>query len=277
MNKKIKELKKKSIELKIDVIKMLDKAGSGHVGGAFGMAEIFTLLYNEIANIDPKKPDWKERDYILVSNGHICPIWYAILANIGYFDRKKLDKLRKVDSLLQGHPKINIPGVENSSGMLGHGLSQAVGVALGLKMKKMKNKVFCIMSDGEQQEGQTWEAAMSASKYFLDNLVGIIDYNKIQIDGNISDIMPLGDLKNKYEDFGWMVLDVNGHNIEHLLSCFEFVNKIKKQPTLIIAHTTPGKGVDFMENKFEYHDWTDDGEEVKEALRQLRQKLSDLY
>ncbi len=256
---------------------MLDKAGSGHVGGAFGMADIFTTLYYNFAKIDPTNPDWDGRDYILLSNGHICPIWYAALGDLGFFDKKEFDHLRQINSLLQGHPKLGIPGIENSSGPLGHGLSQAVGICLGLKMDQKQNRVFCLVSDGEQQEGQIWEAAMAANKWKLDNLVVIMDKNDMQIEGTTDDIMPLGDLKEKYESFGWTALEIDGNNFEQILSCLEFTSKIADSPTIIIAHTKAGNGVDFIEEgHWKYHDWKGAEGEAERALAQLNEKLQTL-
>lgn len=266
-------LQKISYELKIDVIKMLDKADSGHVGGAFSIADIVTCLYFQISNIDPVKPDWEERDFILISNGHVCPIFYAALAKKGFFSKEELNSLRKIDSLLQGHPKIGIPGIENTSGLLGQGLSQGVGIALGLTMDSKSNKVYVITSDGEHQEGQTWEAIMSANKWSLNNLVVIVDRNHVQIDGNTEDIMPLGNLKEKYESFGWMALDINGHDYNEILQTFEFVRNVD-QPVAIIAHTISGKGVSFMEKLYKYHDWKDEAHEIRKALEELETQLA---
>ncbi|MCA9380587.1 transketolase [Candidatus Dojkabacteria bacterium] len=266
------KLRKLSYELKIDVIKMLDKADSGHIGGAFSIADIVTCLYFSVANLDPQNPDWEERDYILLSNGHVCPILYSALARKGYFPKEELNNLRKIDSLLQGHPKLGIPGVENTSGLLGQGLSQGVGIALGLTMDSKNNKVYVITSDGEHQEGQTWEAIMSANKWSLNNLVVIVDRNHVQIDGNTEDIMPLGNLKEKYESFGWIALDINGHDYNEILQTFEFVKKVD-QPVAIIAHTISGEDISFMERLYKYHDWKDDPAEVEMALKELQAEL----
>ncbi|HRP37062.1 MAG TPA: transketolase [Candidatus Dojkabacteria bacterium] len=266
------KLRKLSYELKIDVIKMLDKADSGHIGGAFSIADIVTCLYFKVANLDPTNPDWDERDYILLSNGHVCPILYAALARKGFFPKEELNNLRKIDSLLQGHPKLGIPAVENTSGLLGQGLSQGVGMALGLTMDSKPNKVYVITSDGEHQEGQTWEAIMSANKWSLNNLVVIVDRNHVQIDGNTEDIMPLGNLKEKYESFGWIALDINGHDYNEILQIFDFVKNID-QPVAIIAHTIAGEDISFMERLYKYHDWKDDPVEVEKALKELQAEL----
>jgi transketolase len=270
-----KQLEKISYELRLDVVEMLEKAGSGHIGGAFSIADIMTCLYFSFAKLDPNNPDWPERDYILLSNGHVCPILYATLARKGYFPREELFNLRTIDSLLQGHPKLGIPGVENSSGLLGQGLSQGIGIALGLKMDNKSNKVVVITSDGEHQEGQTWEAIMSANKWQLDNLIVIIDRNNVQIDGNTEDIMPLGSLKEKYESFGWTALEIDGHKYEDILSVLEFARKITN-PVAIIADTVAGKGIRFMEGKYQYHDWKDDKQESEIAKKELQMKINKL-
>lgn len=279
MNSKItdlKELEIKAYEMRIETIKMLDKAGSGHVGGPLGMADIFTALYFNWAKVDPQNPKWEERDYILLSNGHICPIWYAVLGAAGFYPREEMDKLRKIDALLQGHPKVSIPGVENSSGPLGHGLSQAVGISLGLKMDGKSNRVICLMSDGEHQEGQTWEAIMSAPKFGLKNLIAIMDHNGIQIEGTTDEIMPLGDLKEKYESFGWNVIMIDGHNMEQILSALDRADMVDS-PTMIIANTVASKGVKFMEEGgWKYHDWKGEPGDTDKALADLEAKLAEL-
>jgi len=272
----LKELEIKAYEIRLEVVKMLDKAGSGHVGGPLGMADIFTTLYFNWAKLDPQNPEWDERDYILLSNGHICPIWYAVLGVAGFFPREEMDRLRKIDSLSQGHPKVNIPGVENSSGPLGHGLSQAIGIAHGLKMDNKQNRVICLMSDGEHQEGQTWEAVMSASKWKLKNLIAIMDCNGIQIEGTTDEIMPLGDLKEKYEAFGWNVIMIDGHNFEQILSALDRAD-MTDEPTMIIANTIAGKGVKYMEDGgWKYHDWKGEPGDAEKAIADLENRLGEL-
>ncbi len=268
-----KLLRRKANEMRISVIEMLDKAGSGHVGGALGMADIFTYVYYNFANIDPSNPKWEDRDRILLSNGHICPILYAILADLGYFDNAELNRLRQVDGILQGHPVLgSAPGIENTSGMLGHGLSQAVGLALALKMDKKKSRVICFTSDGEQQEGQTWEAAMAASKFKLDNLFLIMSNDGLQIEGKIDRIMPEGSLKEKYESFGWDAIEVNGYDFEQISAVLALADKLDR-PTVIIAHTVLGKGVSFMENNFKYHDWKGEPGDTEKAIAELREVI----
>ena len=267
----IKQLELKANQIRQDIIKMLLEAGSGHSAGPLGMADVFTALYFHILNHDPKKPDWSERDRLILSNGHICPVRYVTMAHAGYFPISELKTLRKLGSRLQGHPhRTTLPGMETTSGPLGSGLSQSCGLALAGKMDKALWRVYCLMSDGEQDEGNTWEAAMLAAKYKLDNLTAVMDRNNIQIDGFTEDIMPLDELRAKYEAFNWYVLEVDGHNIQMFIDAVEEAKAIHDQPTLIIAHTIPGKGVDFMENKYEWHGKPPNKEEAKIALTELR-------
>lgn len=254
-----------------DIIKMLVEAGSGHSAGPLGMADIFTALYFHILNHDPKKPNWPERDRLILSNGHICPVRYATMAHAGYFPISELKTLRKLGSRLQGHPhRTSLPGLETTSGPLGSGLSQSVGLALAGRIDGAKWRIFCLMSDGEQDAGNTWEAAMLAGKNKLHNLTALIDRNNIQIDGFTEDIMPLENLKAKYEAFNWHVLEIDGHNFEQIIGAFSQAHAIFEKPTVIIAHTIPGKGVDFMENKFEWHGKPPNADEAKIALAELR-------
>lgn len=254
-----------------DIIKMLLAAGSGHSGGPLGMADIFTALYFNILNHDPAKPDWEDRDRLILSNGHICPVRYATMAHAGYFPITELKTLRKLGSRLQGHPHRGaLPGIETTSGPLGSGLSQAIGLALAGRIDGAKWRVICLMSDGEQEEGNTWEAAMLAGKYKINNLTALMDRNNIQIDGFTEDIMPLEPLREKYEAFNWHVIEIDGHNMEEIIDAFDQAKAIFEKPTLIIAHTIPGKGVDFMENKFEWHGKPPNEEEAESALNQLR-------
>ncbi len=250
----IKSLELKANTIREDIIKMLVEAGSGHSAGPLGMADIFTALYFNVLNHDPKKPDWQDRDRLVLSNGHICPVLYATLAHAGYFPVSELKTLRKLGSRLQGHPhRTALPGLETTSGPLGSGLSQACGMAYAGKMDGKKWHVYCLMSDGEQDAGNTWEAVMFAGKYKLHNLTAIMDRNNIQIDGFTEDIMPLEPIKDKYEAFGWHVLEVDGHNFEAIIGAINEAKAIFEKPTLIIAHTIPGKGVDFMEKDYKWH------------------------
>ncbi len=267
----IKKLELKADEIRQDIIKMLVAAGSGHSAGPLGMADVFTALYFNVMNHNPKNPKWADRDRFVLSNGHICPLWYAVLAHSGYFPKKELLTLRKLGTRLHGHPhNLALPGIENSGGPLGQGLSQAIGMALAAKLDKKKYRVFCAMSDGEHDEGQIWEAVMFAGKNKLNNITGVIDRNNIQIDGNTEDVMPLEPLKEKYEAFNWHVLEVDGHNIRRIIDAFREADAIYEKPVVIIAHTIPGKGVDFMEKDYTWHGKPPKLDEAKIALHELR-------
>ncbi len=267
----IKKLKLLANQIRQDTIRSLVSAGSGHSAGPLGMADVFTALYFNILTHHPKYPFWEGRDYLILSNGHICPVRYAAMANAGYFPRSELKTLRKFGTRLQGHPhRTALPGVESTSGPLGSGLSQAAGAAYVLLMDKKKNHVYCIMSDGEQEAGQTWEAAMFAGKNKLHNLIGIIDRNNIQIDGHTEEIMPLEPLADKYRAFNWHVIEVDAHNIHHFIEACEEAQTIYEKPTLIIAHNIPGKGVSFMENDYEWHGKPPTPEQGKIALKELQ-------
>lgn len=265
------ELQKKANEIRIDIINMLLEAKSGHAAGPIGLAEIFVSLYFEVLKHDPRNPNWEERDRLVLSNGHVCPVLYAALASAGYFPKEELQTLRKLGSRLQGHPsRLDLPGVENSSGPLGQGFSQAVGMALANKIDNKPNQVYCIMGDGEQDEGQCWEAYMFAAKYNLNNLTVIIDRNNIQIDGHTEDVMPLEPLHSKLEAFGWFVIDIDGHNIEEIIDACNKSKAIFEKPVAIIAHTIPGKGIDFMENVSAWHGKPPKADEAKRAIDQIR-------
>ncbi len=268
-----KQLQKKANQIRKDVINMLLAAKSGHSAGSLGMADVFTALYfGDVMKHDPKKPDWEQRDYLILSNAHICPVWYAALAHAGYFDTKELNTLRKFGSILQGHPhRQSVPGIETSGGSLAQGLSIACGMAYDFnKLSKKENWVWCLTSDGEHDEGQMWEAAMFAGKERLFNLTQIMDRNNIQIDGYTEDVMPLESIRDKYEDFGWHVMEVDGHNIEEIINACHESKRIFEKPSLIIAHTIPGRGVDFMEWKYSWHGKAPCAEESKKALECLR-------
>jgi len=258
-------------KIREDIISMLVEAGSGHSAGPLGMADVFTALYFEIMNINPHDPNWEERDWLILSCGHICPVLYATMSERGYFPASELKSLRKLGTRLQGHPhNLSLPGIETTSGPLAQGASQAVGVALAMRMSGKKNRVYLVMSDGEQDEGQIWEAVMLAGKEKLHNLTAIIDRNNIQIDGYTEDVMPLDNLKAKYEAFNWHVIEVDGHNIQAVINAYKEAEAIYEKPTVIIAHTIPGKGVDFMEGKFEWHGKPPKPDEAKLALQELR-------
>jgi transketolase len=268
---KIKQLELKANQIRQSIIEMLLEAGSGHSAGSLGMADIFTALYFHVLKHDPKNPEWNGRDRLVLSNGHICPVQYAAMAHSGYFKTEELKTFRKLGSRLQGHPSKNyLPGIETSSGPLGSGLSQASGMALVAKMDKSDWRTYCLMSDAEQQCGQTWEAVMFASKYKLDNLTAVIDRNNIQISGLTDDVMPLGDLSAKYESFGWNAINIDGNNISEFIGACEKAKSVSGKPTVIVARTIPGKGVDFMENNFEWHGKIPNRDEASEALRELR-------
>ena len=268
---KIEFLEEKANKIRESIIEMLTEAGSGHSAGPLGMADVFTAFYFHILNHDPKNPDWPERDRLILSNGHICPVRYATMGEAGYFPIKELLTLRKINSRLQGHPHRGaLPGVETTSGPLGSGLSQAAGVALAAKLDNKKYRVYCFMSDGEHDAGNTWEAAMFISKNRLSNLTALIDRNNIQIDGYTENIMPLEPLKEKYESFGWHVLEIDGHNFEEIVDAVNEAKAIHEEPTVIIAHTIPGKGVSFMENEYLWHGKPPTREEARVALDELR-------
>ena len=270
-DEKLKFLEKKANEIREDIIRMLAEAGSGHTAGPLGMADIFTALYFHIVNHDPKNPDWPDRDRIVLSNGHICPVLYVAMAHAGYFPREELRTLRKLDSRLQGHPHRGaLPGIETTSGPLGSGLSQAAGMALAARIDKKKHRIFALLSDGEHQEGNLWEAAMFAAKYRLGNLTLFLDRNNIQIDGFTEDIMPLNPLREKYEAFNWHVIEIDGHNMEELVYAVNEAEATYERPTMIIAHTIPGKGVSFIERDYLWHGKPPKGDEVTRALDELR-------
>lgn len=267
----LNELKNIANLIRQDIIRMLKTAESGHAGGSLGMADIFTALYFAILKHDPKNPQWIKRDKLILSAGHICPVLYASLARVGYFPLAELKTLRKLNSSLQGHPhNLSLAGIEISAGPLGQGISQAVGFALAAQMDKNNSQIFCITSDGEHNEGQTWEAIMTANKYKLGNLINIIDYNGIQIDGKTKDIMPLENLKKKYESFGWQVLEVNGHKMSEIIKTLKKATSYQKSPVAVIAHTILGKGVSFMENQYVWHGKAPNKQEATQALEELQ-------
>ena len=267
----IDELELKANDIRRDIIKMLELAGSGHPGGSLGQADIFTALYFHILKHDPKNPDWDERDILIQSNGHTCPVRYAVMAHAGYFPREELWTLRQFGSRLQGHPeRIKLPGLENTSGPLGSGLSQAAGMALALRMNKQMHRwVYVTTGDGELNEGNNWEAIMLIAKYKLTNLIAIVDRNNIQIDGPTEVVMPLEDLRAKWEAFGWHVIEIDGNDIEAVIDAAAMAKAIVEKPVVILAHTIPGKGVDFMEYDFHWHGVAPNREQAKLALREI--------
>jgi len=269
------ELEKKANDIRISIIEMLMEAGSGHTAGALGMADIFTLFYFHILKHNPKNPTWPERDRVVLSNGHICPVLYATMAHAGYFGVEELKTLRKFGGRLQGHPhREYLPYVETSSGPIGSGLSQAVGMALADKLdKKDKERfIYCFMSDGELDEGNTWEAIMMAGKNKLRNLIAIVDRNNIQIDGYTEDIMPLEPLQNKWRAFNWNVIEVSGHDLKSFNEVVAEAQEVSNRPTVIIAHTIPGKGVKEFEKDYKWHGKAPNKIEGEMALKELRDK-----
>jgi len=267
------QMEKMAVTIRQDIIRMLEEAGSGHSAGPLGMADILTALYFNVMKHNPKNPEWDERDILILSNGHTVPVRYATMARAGYFDVEELMTLRKFGSRLQGHPeRTRLPGMETTSGPLGSGLSQAAGMAYSMQyIDAVQNRwVYTLLGDGELNEGNIWEAAMFAGKYKLHNIVAIIDRNNIQIDGNTEDVMPLEDLHGKWESFGWHVQEIDGHNIESIIDACSMARAITNKPSVIIAHTIPGKGVDFMEYDYHWHGAAPKSEQAKEALKKLR-------
>lgn len=269
--KKIEELTFISRQIRIDVVKSLAEAGSGHLGASLGLADVFTVLYFSVLNHRPDKPLWEDRDRLILSIGHVAPVLYAALANAGYFPKQELMTLRKLGSRLQGHPGRDhgLPGIELSAGSLGQGLSVAVGMALAAKMDKKLWKVFCINGDGEMQEGSIWEAAMSAAYYKLDNLTTIVDRNKVQIDGENSDVMEIEPLVDKWKSFGWDVLLCNGNDVSKLLKVFSKAKSLSGKPKVIIAETLMGKGVKTIENNYKWHGKVPAKKDVYDFIKQI--------
>jgi transketolase len=269
----VTQLEQTANTIRKDIITMLEAAGSGHSAGPLGLADVVTALYFDIMNIRPEDPEWNERDFFFLSNGHTVPVQYAAMAERGYFDKAELKTLRKLGSRLQGHPeRTKLPGLENTSGPLGSGLSQAAGVAYTLQYIESNPKrwVYCITGDGELDEGNIWEAAMFAGKYKLSQLIVFVDRNNIQIDGRTEDVMPLEDLAGKWRAFGWHVQEVDGHNIESLIDAADMAKAITNRPSIVIMHTIPGKGVDFMEYDYHWHGMPPNHEQAKKALHELR-------
>jgi transketolase len=272
----IKELQKKAIQIRKDILKMLTLAGSGHTGGSLSIVEILVALYYHELKNDPENPALRGRDMFLLSKGHACPALYAVLADKGYFDREKLWSLRRLGSQLQGHPQLGLPGVEISSGSLGQGLSIANGIALAARLDKLPTRVYCLMGDGETNEGQVWEAAMTASHYKLDNVCAIIDYNKLQIDGFCCDVKDMGTYVDKWKDFGWYTIETDGHDLQKLIAALDKAKTVRMVPTALIAHTIKGKGVSFVENKVEWHGVAPKKEEYERAVKELDEALKKI-
>ena len=266
----IKELERKAIEIRKGIIEAVYSAESGHPGGSLSIADILTVLYFHELNIDEKNPEWEDRDRLVLSKGHCSPALYSALANRGYFPIEDLKTFRKIDSYLQGHPDKNkVPGVDMTTGSLGQGLSAANGMAIAGKMDKKEYRVYCILGDGEIEEGQIWEAAMTSSKYKLDNLCVIVDNNNLQIDGTIEEVMSPYPIDEKFRSFGFEIIKIDGHNIEEIIKAFEVARNVKGKPTCIIAKTIKGKGVSYMENQAYWHGKAPNEEQYKEAMVSL--------
>lgn len=277
-NYNVEELTKKALDVRRDIITMLEQSKSGHTGGPLSIADFGTALYFNEMNYDPKNIDWNERDMIYFSIGHVTPVIYSLMAEAGYFPKKDLLQFRDIKGHLQGHPsKHETPGIEVSSGSLGQGLSLAVGSAMAMKMDKEDRRVYCIMGDGEQQEGQIWEAAMSGAHFKLDNLVGIIDKNRMQIDGATVDIMNIDPLDKKWEAFGWHVISIDGHNMEEILAAYAEAKTVKGKPTVIIAETIMGKGVSFMEDLYTWHGAPPKTDQAEVALKEMGTSLNEWH
>jgi len=264
-------LKEIAAKIRVHIVRSLTEAGSGHLGGSLGLADIFTYLYFNVMTYNPNKPEWKGRDRLILSIGHVAPVLYATLSEAGFFDDSELLTLRKLGSRLQGHPGKDkgLPGIEVSSGSLGQGLSIGVGLALSYKYDKMANKTFVIMGDGELQEGSVWEAAMSAAHYKLDNLIAIVDRNNKQIDGDTSDVMNIEPLQKKWEAFGWHVLTCNGNDFKSIHSTFKKLHKVSQKPHLIIANTYMGKGIRSIENDYRWHGKVPSKEQAENFIKEL--------
>ena len=266
----IESFKQKAIVFRRDILEMLEAAGSGHPGGSLSAVEIMIALYGYAMDHDPKNPSWDERDRLIVSKGHVSPVVYVALANFGYFQKEELKTFRKFGARLQGHVHTKVPGIEFNTGSLGHGLSFANGIALGARMRGKNFKIYCLMGDGEIQEGSVWEAAMTAAHHKISNVCAIVDYNKVQENGLTKDIKDLEPLADKWRAFGWHVLEINGHDFKELVTAFDDFKKVKAKPTVIIAHTLKGKGVSFMELKSAWHGKAPNKEQLAQALAELK-------
>ncbi len=267
----INSLREKALQFRREILEVLNLAGSGHPGGSLSAVEILISLYEYKLQYRPKEPQWSDRDRLIISKGHASPVVYVTLANYGYFPKEELKTFRKLGSRLQGHVHTKVPGVELSTGSLGHGLSVANGIALGAKLLKKNFKVYCLLGDGEIQEGSVWEAAMSAAHHRLDNLCAIVDYNKVQENGPTNEIKNLEPLKDKWVSFGWNVLEVDGHDFKELMTALDKFTTVKEKPTIIIAHTIKGKGVSFMEGQAKWHGKAPNKEQLQQALQELGQ------
>ena len=267
---RLRDLQQKARQIRIHILKMLTQAGSGHTGGSLSVVEVITALYFYKMRHKPQDPAWEDRDRFVLSKGHAAPALYAAMAASGYFPEEELPTLRQLGSRLQGHPDMRaLPGIDFSTGSLGQGLSVANGMALAARLDGKKVRVYALMGDGEIQEGQIWEAAMAASHYQIDNVCGILDFNKLQIDGSVLEVMSIAPVADKWKSFGWEVMEVDGHDFSQILPALDRCEEIKGRPSLVIAHTTKGKGVSFMENEVKYHGVAPTPEELERALKEL--------
>lgn len=267
----IAELQEMSRTVRSDIVTMTHKAGSGHPGGSLSAADLLVGLYfGDVMRVDPENPDWEGRDRFILSKGHVAPVLYSVLARKGYYPVEELWTLRRLGSILQGHPhKESTPGLDCSSGSLGQGLSICNGIAIGLRKRGMENRVYCLLGDGELQEGQVWEAVMTAGQNHLDNVCAIVDYNRVQLDGTLSQIKDMGDLVAKWHDFGWNVIELDGHDMEQILGAYEMARAFKGKPSVLIANTVKGKGVSFMENDCNWHGNAPNAEQLEQALAEI--------
>ena len=267
----VEELEKMAVIIRCDIIDMICTAAAGHPGGSLSAADVVTALYFRVMRIDPKRPDWPDRDRFILSKGHACPVWYAALAERGYFDKSHLKTLRQMGSILQGHPDmLKTPGIDMTAGSLGHGLPAGLGMALSGKLQHKDYHVFVIIGDGESQEGSIWEASMAAPNFKLDNLTAILDYNHLQNDYSVDDIMPIHPVVDKWQAFGWHVIEIDGHNMQQVVAALEEAKSHKGAPTMVVANTVKGKGVSYMENVCEWHGKAPCQEEADQALEELR-------
>jgi len=265
------ELSTNAQQFRIQVLDMVFNAQSGHLGGSFSAAEVLTCLYFHHLRIDPSRPDWPERDRFILSKGHAAPLLYVVLAHRGFFPVAELATFRQLDSRLQGHPdRLKTPGVEMTAGFLGHGISIGVGVALAARLNGMDYRTYVLLGDGEIQAGVIWEGAMEAAKYRLSNLTAILDYNDVQLDGPVREIMPIAPVIDKWRAFNWAVMEINGHNVRQVLEALDGAMDVHDRPTVIVAHTTKGKGVSFMENQSRWHGRAPNDEEYAQALAELK-------
>lgn len=272
----IEELKQMAVAIRCDIIEMICTAAAGHPGGSLSAADVVTALYFRMMRIDPQNPQWPDRDRFILSKGHACPVWYAALAERGYFEKSHLGTLRRMNSILQGHPDMNkTPGIDMTAGSLGHGLSAGLGMALSGKLQQKDFHVWVIIGDGESQEGSIWEAAMSAAKWELDNLTVIMDRNNLQNDFYVDDIMPIEPIVDKWRAFGWNVLEIDGHDMTAVVEALEEAKAFKDKPSIIVARTIKGKGVSYMENMCEWHGKAPNKEQAESALDEIRRCSSE--